>query len=330
MRHIVLFQHNCAACSKVARMVRDLAITGLEARALEDPQVTALLSNAQLPTPDRPSLLIVNDDDVQLLTGWAMRRRLAGVIGWRRSAAIVSLLAAEWGARLTQSAESHEPSRRGVIGGALAGLGGWILMSGSAAASPRKGPKPDKARLATPAETEMALATGPVRTAIRTWGPVEGQVFHISGPGAPAVLALPHPRSGVLTLVEASPHALRGGQPTALSQGHAPAGHQTRYHSVAGAAILDLGVHDGKVRGRVVQPGPGEAEPDVNFKLFSICLLDCIMGKGLTPQCVDTCYTCGNALVTRDWPSVLNSCPTCATCGGRFAVQCAKDCAASS
>lgn len=50
MKYIVLFQHSCDACSKVARMVRDISMAGLEARALEDPEVSGLLSSAGLQT----------------------------------------------------------------------------------------------------------------------------------------------------------------------------------------------------------------------------------------------------------------------------------------
>ena len=136
MRYIVLYADRCSACSKAARVVRSAAVAGLEARAFEDPQVSELLGQAGLQIPDRPSLLIIDTEDIQIISGWAMRRRLASVVGWRRSGTIVRLLAAEWRARLATSDKWRAPSRRGVIGGAIAGIAGWALTSGPARASP--------------------------------------------------------------------------------------------------------------------------------------------------------------------------------------------------
>src|SRR5450759_3479924 len=104
MRYIVLYANNCDACSKVSRMVREISIAGMEARAFEDPHVLKLLSDAGLQAPSRPSLLIIGSADLQMVSGLAMRRRLAGVIGWRRSGTIARLLATEWRARLARSA----------------------------------------------------------------------------------------------------------------------------------------------------------------------------------------------------------------------------------
>jgi hypothetical protein len=326
MRYIVLFQHSCDACSKVARMVGDVSIGGLEARALEDPQVTALLSNAHLQTPGRPSLLIINGDDVQVLSGWAMRRRLASVVGWRRSGTILRLLAAEWRARLARAAEPHGPSRRGVIGGALAGLGGWALMSGAAAASPAPGEGKPDIMLADPAEVEKALATAPVQQAIRTWGPVEGQAFKTSGSGA--VLALTHPERGILTVVDNSPGALRGGNPVALSFGHAPtAEHGLRYYTVTGAPLADQVVSGSRVITTAVQHNPDEVIPDFNFKTFSICFTGCIGVKGIQAECLNGCFSCGIDLVNHSIPGILSACPPCLKCAGVHAYTCAKSCA---
>src|ERR1035438_9189812 len=114
---------------------------GPEARGFEDPEVAESLRNAGLRTPDRPALMVMSDDGIQVLSGWAMRRRLAAVVGWRRTRTIARLLAAEWRARLAKPAVSYAPSRRGVIGGVLAGLAGWVMTSGvaEASATPAKG-----------------------------------------------------------------------------------------------------------------------------------------------------------------------------------------------
>src|SRR5258708_6864065 len=139
MEYIILYAHDCSACSKVARMVQESSIPGLTARALQDPRIRHLLSEAGLQAPRGPALLMVDDAGVQMVTGWTMRWRLARVAGWRRSRAIVRLLAAEWRARLARSAAPHSPSRRGVIGTLVAGVAAWVLAS-DAIEAPR-GPK---------------------------------------------------------------------------------------------------------------------------------------------------------------------------------------------
>lgn len=40
IRHILLFDSDCMACSKVARAVEDLSATDLEIMSLRDPRVT--------------------------------------------------------------------------------------------------------------------------------------------------------------------------------------------------------------------------------------------------------------------------------------------------
>lgn len=328
MRYIVLFQGSCAACSKVAGLVRDISITNLEARALEDPQVTALLSTTHRPAPDQPSLLVIKDDDVQMLSGWAMRRRLAGVVGWRRSGTIVRMLAAEWRARLARSAGSHGLSRRGVIGATLAGLGGWAVTSGVAAASsqPAVG-TPRAARIADPAEVQRAMASAPVRTAIRTWGPVQGEVLDLAGTEGMPVLAMSHSQHGILTIVDNSPGALQGGNPVALSIGQAPTTEQgLRIYSVTGAPIANLAASGGRVQATAASPAAAEI-PGFNPTLFVFCFVGCVNEKNLSVTCLQNCTACGENLATGSTAGVLLTCPYCAVCAGPHALTCAKECA---
>jgi len=201
-------------------------------------------------------------------------------------------------------------------------------MSGSAAASPRPGAGPlDVATPAGRAEVEQALATAPAQTAIRTWGPVSReQVLQLSG-GGPPVLVLAHPRRGILTFVDNSPGALRSGNPTAISLGPT-AEHGLRYYTVTGVPVADLTVSGDRVTVRAVQPAPGEAAPDINFRIWAFCFVECLGGKKITAECANTCFTCGEALVQRNIPSQLLTCPQCFVCAGRYALQCAQGCAA--
>jgi hypothetical protein len=327
MRYIVLFQHSCHACSHVARLVRGLSVTGLEARSLEDPEVTGLLSHAGLQTPDRPSLLVADGNGLEVLSGWAMRRRLAGVIGWRRSAAIAGLLAAEWRARLARSAESYGPSRRGVIGGALAGAAGWALMSmsGTAFASALPGESKPEMTAADPAEVKAALATVPGQRAVRTWGPVELEAYKVRS-GGQVTLMLTHPRDRILTFIDISSGALRGSNPAAVSLGSAD--HAIRYYSVGGTPLADLTVSGGQVqasavpRDAVVPSSTVEAEPDITPKQLA-CFIACI-GRKVDAGCAQDCITCVAGIVFKHPPPI--PCAECATCAGRYGTACVGEC----
>jgi hypothetical protein len=326
MKHIVLFQHSCAACSKVARMVRDLSITGLEARALGDPEVLQLLGTAGLQRPDRPSLLVVNGDDVQLISGWAMRKRLAGVVGWGRSGTIVRLLAAEWRARLARSAESHVLSRRGVIGGALAGVAGWALIPGSTAgAAPEPSESKTDLTLADPADVEKASAAASVQQAIRTWGPVEGDVYTVTRGGQPT-LVLTHPRRGIFTFVDNSPAALRGGTPAALSMGKAStAAPAARFYTTGGTPLADVAVSGDHVTASAVSGNTivldsfnAEAEPDVSKAEIAI-FIACI-GENASATCWMNCITCVETIATIYG---IVPCAYCLACAGPYGITCA-------
>lgn len=330
MRYIVLFQHSCHACSQVARMVRGLSVPGLEARPLEDPEVTGLLSHAGLRTPDRPSLLVAGSSGVEVLSGWAMRRRLAGVIGWRRSAAIAGLLAAEWRARLARSAESHGPSRRRVIGGALAGAAGWALMSasGTAFASALPGESRPEMRAADPAEVRAALATVPGQRALRTWGAVEGTAYEVRS-GGRVTLMLTHPRDRILTFINVSPGALRDGNPAAVSLREASAAEPAiRYYSVGGTPLADLKVSNGRVQ---ASPIPAEAavpasaaagEPPITPKQLA-CFVACI-GRRAGASCVQNCITCVAGIVYKNPPPI--PCAECTACAGQYGTACVGEC----
>ena len=180
---------------------------------------------------------------------------------------------------------------------------------------------------ANPADVEKALATAPVQRAIRTWGPVQGEAMHVSG-GGRTVLALAHPQRGILTFVDNSPGALRGGNPVALSLGHAPtAEHGLRYYTVSGAPVTDLAVSGGHVTVTAVQPSPGEVDPDFNMKTFIFCFTACVAEKNIQPACLQNCATCGRDLVSGAIMASLVPCGACAACAGRHGISCAKQCA---
>jgi hypothetical protein len=327
MRYIVLYAASCPACSKVARLVTSASVPGLEARSFEDPQVTGPLANAGLAVPDRPSLMVIGDTGVQVLSGWAMRRRLASVVGWRRSGTIVRLLAGEWRARLTKPAPAYAPSRRGVIGGILAGIAGWALASGTANASPAAAVPPPSTP-ADPADAARVLKTATAQQAIRAWGPAEQQVLQ-SG-GSDPVLVLVHPGRGIYTFIDNSPGALSGSQPAAISVGMAPsAEHALRYYTVDGAPLADLKVSNGHATATPVQVGTGGGASSTvvpeGVKAAAACFTVCVTGH-TDPS--EVCYFHCAECVTYTVGSLaqIAQCTLCIYCAGKKGVPCYKAC----
>jgi hypothetical protein len=313
-------------------MVAQLAIEGLEARALSDPAVAAALTAAGLKTPARPALLIISEDGaVELLTGLAMRRRLAAVMGLRRARAMIGLLAAEWHARRSNAATSHQPARRTVLGGALAalaGLAGWSLMPGTAAASSLPSGKKPTLRLADREDVAAALTTTAVQQAIRTWGPVEPDAYHVLRDGQPSLMLL-HSRHNVLTVLDGSPAALRSGNPAAVSLLPLPGtGKVFRFYTVSGTPLGDMSLSRGKI---VVSapggtPGPGgtrEVEPDAPAHYY--CFIGCLNSK-ISMGCFDTCTSCATDIPINPGWKTWFGCLNCAACAGPHAYACIKEC----
>lgn len=328
MRYIVLYAANCPACSQVARMVADASVPGLEARGFEDPEVAASLHSAGLEIPDRPSLVIMNGADVQVLTGLAMRRRLAGVIGWRRARTMARLLAAEWQARLARSTASHLPSRRGVVGGILAGMVGWAVLPGVANASTGKASAP-RMTPASEADAARVLRTSTAQRSVRAWGAAGPQVQEISG-GSQPVFVLTHPDRDIYTFIDNSPGAVQGGAPVAVSLGVAPAAEPAlRYYTVDGTALADLRLADGAVTAvatttPAAQAGEDpDADPDGLGWKFT-CWVGCIGGRKGSEGCLDVCRECAT---TPGHPAQkLLECSQCFVCAGPNAIPCLKEC----
>jgi hypothetical protein len=323
MRYIVLYASDCEACSKVARLVREVSVTGLEARGLADPQVQELLGRAARAAPGRPSLLIIDNDEVQLVSGLAMRRRLAGVIGWNRAGTLARLLGAEWRARLVRSAGSRAPSRRGVIGGALAGAAGWALTSGVASAATNHPALAGPAlRPAGRADATTVMKTPAAQQAVRAFGAPDSAVLELTD-GGQALLVLAHP-GGKLTLIDNSPGALRG-DPLGLTMGPAPSGgRELRFYATSGLPLADVTTSGDRVVATVAaqvasgEPGASAIEPDVSkpSKAQILVFVTCLQAQ-VTLNCADTCAACVHA------PS-LACIAQCGLCAGPNAWRCAK------
>jgi len=315
MRYILLFKGSCAVCSKIAGMVDDLSVENLEAQSIESTEVRQILSGAGLEAPGRPALLMTSDAGVRMVSGWEMRRHLAGLLGWRRARAIARLAAADWHARLTQSAGPDVPSRRGVVKAGLAGLAGIAgaaVIPGKALAASQPAASGPVLSIAGQSTVERALAVSAVQTAIQTFGPVEPTVQVVTS-GREKVLVLAHAQSNVVTLVDNSASATSN--PTVLGMAPTPAGDGIRFLTVEGAAIADLAVSNGRA---TVTAADNGATPNITTGQFR-CFLTCILGS-VQLSCALACASCAGGGLG------LLQCPHCILCAGPLGIHCARLC----
>src|SRR5690625_2513007 len=115
--NILLFDADCAPCSRVAKRLKALNVSGLETRSFNEPEITEALTRAGHEIPDKPALLEVDGGSVKLYQGFPMRLKLARRIGFRKAGAIVGLLAEEARARAERAAEQEKVmTRRRLMG----------------------------------------------------------------------------------------------------------------------------------------------------------------------------------------------------------------------
>jgi hypothetical protein len=321
-RYVLLFDGDCTACSEVARAVQELSVADLEVMSLRDTRVTAILGQAGLKAPDRPSLLVTDHDDLRVLSGWPMRRRLATVVGWRRSRTIVRLLISECQARLGREVGEPGPTRRRVVGTALGGVVGWAMLSRPATAASADASKAGLVPAAEP-DVKRALASEPVGRAARTWGQMKPDVMELrDGPERVLVFSHGQGEDQVFTFVDNSADARRGA-PISLSMGNSPSAEQgIRFYTVDGVSLCD--VVSGPGSNTTVRPLPqrnriGEkaaVTPDFNLS----CWLLCMQGVRISFGCEATCNSCF------DLSGGRLACAHCVFCAGKKAVPCARRC----
>ena len=110
----LLFDAHCVHCTNVARKVRELGIQDLEVVSLRDAEVRRVFQQAGQAVPDGPTLIDTDGDRLVAWTGLAMRIRLARLIGYRRAADMLRLLAAEGKARAGRRASGEGSEHQSV------------------------------------------------------------------------------------------------------------------------------------------------------------------------------------------------------------------------
>jgi predicted DCC family thiol-disulfide oxidoreductase YuxK len=318
----LLYDGACASCSKVARLVRESGVAGLDVRSLSDPDVLGWFGAAGLPAPDRPVLVERADGVLRRYAGMAMRLRLARLLGYRRAHRALRLLAAEAAAR-AQRAGAGAMSRRSLLGAGAGGATGLLLVAagGTAAASDRHatGLVP-----ADPAAVRQAMARSSVRQAVDVWGEVDpSHVMRVSGSDGTPVLLLPHAGTNVTTVTGTDKVDF------ALAYEPIPDLSVVRYYVSTGTWICDM---TSGPDGTVVTPAPGCSAPTDPTgpgaptgplpagcsSSWVRCFLQCLR-RDPGSQCTGNCCDCVSV-------DAIALCAACSVCAGANGFTCAKGC----
>jgi predicted DCC family thiol-disulfide oxidoreductase YuxK len=316
----LLFDAQCVHCTNVAKKVRSLGIQNLDVASLHDAEVRRTFQQAGQSVPEVPALIDTDGDRLVVWTGLAMRIRLARLIGYRRAADMLRLLAAEAKARAVRRADAGAASgvqrRRllgGALGGALAGAGAIVFGTGQPAAAGPAGIAGAVAPVSA-AQRDHLLSLTEVRKAVATLGPVEADMItSVTDAEGRSVAILSHSSGQGVTFVEAD-----SADPVALTLVSGSTANSIRYTMTDGRPLVELTrTASGKVDARAVVPGD-EGERGVGA--FAICLTYCL-GAEVSSGCVDRCVGCAGGGVT----AIVN-CPLCAACAGTTGVKCARQC----
>jgi hypothetical protein len=207
-----------------------------------------------------------------------------------------------------------------VLGGALAGITGWAVTAGAASADPGKPTGGSGPTLVEPTIAQRVLATRTAQRAVRAWGRPEAQVYVVED-GRDATYVLFHTERGVHTFIDATPGALDSAEPVGFTVGAQAEAGVLRFHTVDGAALLDVSVTDGTVT--AVEPAAtGDEEPAIATWQVA-CFFTCLGRKGGV-TCVNACYSCAT---TPNAALRAIACAQCLACAGPHWKVCLEECA---
>jgi hypothetical protein len=317
MAHVLMFDSDCSACSKAAQAVARMGIAGLEVRGSSDPGVLTLLEQAGLELPDEPALLSGEGPQARLATGWAMRRELARLVGWRRAMGIVRLMSVEGRARVARAARGRSLSRRGALGtglAAAAGALGALLVPDLASAA--SSPAAAGLTSASDADVRRALGSASVQRAMNTWGSATAAGVVSDGTTSALVFTFAKAPDVALLVDNAAGVAPASRLAVALRKDHATG--MLSFFGTDGAAFGSVSVQSGKV---VVHEAPA-APAGIPGKGQIYCFIHCV-GAHASATCILTCHTC--VTTWNPWSRAL-SCAHCLQCAGPTAIKCAKHC----
>ncbi|WP_199038319.1 hypothetical protein [Glycomyces salinus] len=313
---ILLFDADCAPCSRVAKQLRALNVSGLETKSLNDPELGETLTRAGQEIPDKPTLLEIDGGSVKLYQGLPMRLKLAKRIGFRKAGAIVGLLAGEARARTERAGEhGRKLTRRRLMGGAAAaGVGAVVL--GTAAPANATPSEPGAVRTLSVDEARRLRETDIVEQSLRVWGDSDREdIKVIAGAEGRSIAMIVHRDPTTATFVDLAD--LEHGVTMQIDA----ESRSLRYFLPGGTALGEVSKVGDRVEVTEIDnayvPTAAEIEPQ-----FSVtCFITCMAGEA-DVDCALSCFDCvfGGPL------DKAIGCPICAICAGSAGLSCARQC----
>ena len=92
MKRYLLFDSGCNLCTRLAQDIEKESEGWLVARSLRDPEMHALLEEARPDWRWQPTLLEVQDDNINVVTGVALTTKIVQELGVRRAWRVAKLV----------------------------------------------------------------------------------------------------------------------------------------------------------------------------------------------------------------------------------------------
>ena len=307
MKHVLVFDANCSACTAAALTTSDNFDARLEIRPRSDTWVLETLAAAGLSLPSGPALIREDDEgEVTVVDGFRMRAALVRLLGPARTHRALRLMVAETRARAARSTSGHGLSRRKLLGLLGFGVGSSILGI----------PETARAAPVTRDTLTRVMALSGMQRAVSQYGQIIPESVVEAAEAGEHIIMLNHD-SGAVTILDAAAKS----NPTIT----------TVIASAKGAART-LKFSDGatgQVLGDLTQTAPGAAlvgtpagtEENVSNGISfirQVCFVGCMAGK-TSESCFNHCFNCfvsGNYM----------SCVAAAVCGGAQFNKCRKEC----
>ena len=323
MERYLLFDAQCLTCSKLAQAVTSTTNGWMTARSLHDPQMQSLLAQTQNSQKWEPTLLEVQDDQVRVYRGMALRFKLLSGLGLKRTMDLLQALhqTVHHNDQLSASRRSFLTKGRMLAGGLLVAVGIEPLLSSHAFAA-----KPNS----TGPLTTTSLSAETARQLVQHSKTFQEAVSHLGEPNWDLSHAYQYTDSsgkGVVLFFAGSTNTttfLALDDPTASNTSIGLIGQLT--HQSATQAELVWKTHTGEVLATQIfsQDGkstvtPATQQPQTVSPNFNVgCFIHCL-GGNVSASCVMSCITCVQV------PLSL-ACVVCGICAGPAGVKCAKQC----
>lgn len=305
--YILVVDGDCADCDGLGRRVEALAgHQGLRVISERSAQFAALRRDVGATETRPPCLLLIEDGKVvRQWTGWAMRLRLASLLGVKNVPQWPSLLYTERKARDLR--EHGGVSRRTLLLGTLsAGVAAALGQASPAAAAPVI----TQTSAAESARVKAFLdSSASARASVRKWGALR-RMRDVKRGGQRYVVIEHESQEFTYTSFAADDQPDDGAVTLVVNA----AEKSLDYHLPTGEALASIDVGTGAVR-------TPKAAVATARESFLTCFRRCV-GAGLSGNCAENCLNC----IIQGASPFDGDCISCALCAGVAGVTCARDC----